>query len=88
MRTQVSDSGGLISVESMLKHFGEDAPLRIPRSSNIAEKASFGIAPDIRFHHAKPDIAANWYSFPADFSPSGEFRKVGTIMRLIGALTR
>ena len=24
--------------------------------SSIVEKAGFGIAPDIRFHHAKPDI--------------------------------
>ena len=94
MKTQVSDSRGLVSVESILQHFGEDAPLKINKKeaeilSNIAEKAGFGVVPDIRFHHAKPDIDDKIVLFAGghgeSFSPSGEFRKVGTILRL-GAL--
>ena len=94
MKTQVTDSRGLVSVESILQHFGEDAPLKINKKeaeilSNIAEKAGFGVVPDIRFHHAKPDIDDKIVLFTGghgeSFSPSGEFRKVGTILRL-GAL--
>ena len=91
MNTQVSESHGLVSVKSILQHLGEDAPLRINKKeaemlSNVAEKAGFGIVPDIRFHHAKPDIEGKVVLFAGghgeSFSPSNEFRKVGTILRL------
>ena len=91
LKTQVSESHGLVSVESILRHFGEDAPLRINKKeaemlSNVAEKAGFGIVPDIRFHHAKPDIEGKVVLFAGghgeSFSPSNEFGKVGTILRL------
>ena len=91
MKTQVSESNGLISVESILQFFGENAPPKVNKKeaellSNIAEKAGFGIAPDIRFHHAKPDIDGKIVLFAGGhgegFSPSSEFRKVGTILRL------
>ena len=64
VKIKVPDSSGLVSVESILQQFGEDAPLKINKKeaamlSNIAEKAGFGIAPDVRFHHAKPDIDGN-----------------------------
>ena len=91
IKTQLSESNGLISVDSILQQFGEDAPLKINKKeaemlSSIVEKAGFGIAPDIRFHHAKPDIDGKVVLFYGghgeNFSPSGEFRKVGTILRL------
>ena len=94
MRTRVSESSGLVPVESILQHFGEAAPLKINKReaemlTNIAEKAGYGIAPDVRFHHAKPDIDGNIVLFSGghgeNFSPSSEFRKVGTVLRL-GAL--
>lgn len=94
MEAQVSDSSCLISVDSLLEQFGEDAPLKINKKeaemlSNLAEKAGFGIAPDIRFHNAAPDIYGNIVLFSGGhgegFNPSGEFKKVGTILRL-GAL--
>ena len=91
MKTQLSESNGVISVDSILQHFGEDAPLKINKKeaemlSSIVEKAGFGIAPDVRFHHAKPDIDGKVVLFVgghgANFTPSSEFRKVGTILRL------
>ncbi len=94
VKIKVPDSSGLVSVESILQQFGEDAPLKINKKeaamlSNIAEKAGFGIAPDVRFHHAKPNIDGNVVLFSGGhgegFNPSGEFRKVGTVLRL-GAL--
>jgi len=91
MRTQVSDSPGLVSTDSILQRFGEDAPLKINKKeaemlSSLVEKAGYGVAPDSRFHHAKPEIDGKIVLFPGghgeSFSPSGEFRKVGTILRL------
>ena len=91
IRTQVSDSCGLVSTDSVLQHFGEDAPLKINKKeaemlSSLVEKAGYGVAPDSRFHHAKPDIDGKIVLFPGghgeSFSPTGEFRKAGTILRL------
>ncbi len=91
MRTQVTDSSELVSVDSLLQHFGKDAPLKINKKeaemlSSLAEKAGYGVAPDSRYHHAKPYIGGKIALFPGghgeSFSPSSEFRKVGTILRL------
>ncbi len=91
MKTQLSESNGLISVASMIQYFGEDAPLKINKKeaemlSNIAEKTGFGIAPDVRYHQSKPDVDGKVVLFAgghgANFTPSSEFKKVGTILRL------
>ena len=88
-RKSVADR--LISVKSVFDHLGEKPPLKINKKeaemlSSVIEKAGFGIAPDIRFHQAKPDIDGKIMLFPGghgeDFSPSSEFRKIGTILRL------
>ncbi|MXZ20153.1 MAG: hypothetical protein F4Y84_06030 [Caldilineaceae bacterium SB0665_bin_25] len=84
----------LVSVASLLSQLGEEAPSAINSKeaqmlSNVAEKAGHGIAPDIRFHHAKPDIDGKIALFAGghgpDFAPSSEFNKVVTMLRL-GAL--
>ena len=94
MGAQVSESEGLVSVRSILRHFGEDAPEKIDKKqadmlSNVAEKAGFGIVPDVRFHGTRPDIDGKVVLFAGghgdDFSPSRTFRKIATILRL-GAL--
>lgn len=91
MQSQVPESCTLVPVDSLLQHFGEDSPLKINKReaellSSLVEKAGYGVAPDFRFHHAKPDIDGKIVLFPGghgeSFSPSGEFRKVGTILRL------
>ena len=91
MSSQVSDSCALVPVNSLLQHFGEDAPSKINKKeaemlSSLVEKAGYGVAPDSRFHHAKPDIDGKIVLFPGGhgegFSPTGEFRMVGTILRL------
>ena len=91
MKTQVTDSTSLVSLDSILLHFGKDAPLKINKKeaemlSSLVEKAGYGVAPDSRFHHAKPDIGGKIVLFPGghgeSFSPTSEFRKVGTILRL------
>ena len=84
----------LVSVASLLSQLGEEAPTAINSKeaqmlSNVAEKAGHGIAPDIRFHHAKPDIDGTIVLFAGghgqNFVPSSEFNKVVTMLRL-GAL--
>ena len=91
METQVRESEGLASVESFLELLEEEAPLKINKKeatilANLAEKAGFGIVPDIRFHHAKPDINGNIVLFSGghghDFTPSHGFNQIGTILRL------
>ena len=91
MNSRISVYDRLVSVESIFEQLGEKLPLKINKKeaemlSDIAEKAGFGIAPDIRFHQAKPDIDGKIMLFAEghgeDFSPSSEFRKVGTILRL------
>ena len=94
IEVQMSESGGLVPVKSILQHFGEDAPEKIDKKqadmlSNVTEKAGFGIVPDARFHGTRPDIDGKVMLFAgghgSDFSPSPTFRKLATIMRL-GAL--
>ena len=91
MNSRKSVGDRLISVKSVFDHLGEKPPLKINKKeaemlSSVIEKAGFGIAPDIRFHQAKPDIDGKIMLFPGghgeDFSPSSEFRKTGTILRL------
>ena len=91
METQVSESKGLTSVKSFLELLGEDAPLKINKKeavmlANLAEKAGFGIVPDIRFHHAKPEVNGKIMLFPdghgEGFAPSHSFNQIGTILRL------
>ena len=70
MRTQVTNSSGLISVESILQHFGEDAPLKINKKeaemlSNIAEKSGL-------WYRAG-------YSFPS--CQARHRRQIGTLFR-------
>ena len=91
MNSRESVRDRLISVRSLFDHIGEKPPLKINKKeaemlSAVAEKAGIGIAPDIRFHHSKPDVDGKIMLFAGghgeDFSPSSEFRKVGTILRL------
>jgi len=91
METQISESQGLVSVDSFLEFLEEEAPLKINKKeaimlANLAEKTGFGIAPDIRFHYAKPDINGKLVLFKSghghNFTPSHSFKLIGTILRL------
>lgn len=88
---QLTQSKGVILVNDLLAKFGDERPLKINKKESemivaILEKSGFGMAPDIRFHHAKPDIDASIIIFKTGhgegFIPSHSFNQVGTILRL------
>ena len=89
--SKIPKSIGVIPTEKLLLQLGEDAPLRVNKKeaemlANLVEKTGHGLAPDVRFHHAKPELAGNVVLFKnghgSDFNPSHAFNQVGTILRL------
>ena len=88
---RIKNSVGLLPTETLLSHLGEDAPVKINKKdaemlANLVEKTGYGLAPDVRFHHAKPEIGGHVVLFDnghgPDFEPSHAFNQVGTILRL------
>lgn len=88
---QLVQSKGIVSVDTLLEKFGQERPLKINKKESemivaIIEKSGFGMAPDIRFHHAKPDINECIVIFKMGhgegFTPSHSFNQIGTILRL------
>lgn len=88
---QVKDTNGIISTKEFLSQLGDDAPLKINKKeaimlSGLVEKSGFGLAPDIRYHQAKPELNGNIVLFnqghKEGFKPSHAFNQMGTILRL------
>ena len=95
MLNRIAANGpGLVATTTMYEILGEALPVQIGKkdAENLAalvEKLGFGLIPDVRYYGTKPDKNAQVVVFPhghgIDFNPSGEFRLVGTMVRL-GAL--
>ena len=92
--SKLRDSVGIVPTEELLLQLGADAPLKINKKeaemlANLVEKAGYGLAPDVRFHHAKPELPGNVVLFTnghgPDFNPSHAFNQVGTIL-LLGSM--
>lgn len=90
-RSKMAHSVGIIQTEEISLKVWENAPVKINKKeaetlANLVEKAGFGLAPDMRFHHAKPEISGCVVLFEnghgPDFNPGNEFNHVGTILRL------
>ena len=91
LRSKMTNSVGIIQTGDLSSQVWGNTPIKINKKEaqtlvNIVEKVGFGLAPDIRFHHAKPDISGCIVLFESghgpDFNPSYEFNHVGTIVRL------
>lgn len=89
--SQISDTNGVVSTEEFLSQLGDEAPLKINKKeaemlAGLVEKAGFGLAPDVRYHQAKPELNGSIVLFNAGheegFKPSHAFNQVGTILRL------
>ncbi|MDL2267697.1 TerB N-terminal domain-containing protein [Desulfovibrio sp. OttesenSCG-928-G15] len=88
----VAGSGpGLLETIKLYAMLGEEEPAQIGKkdAENLAafvEKLGFGLIPDIRYYGVRPDIQSSVVIFPhghgVDFKPSGEFRLVGSMIRL------
>ena len=54
--------------------------------ANLIEKTGYGLVPDVRFHHAKPEISDHVVLFKnghgSNFKPSHSFNQIGIILRL------
>lgn len=91
IRSKMTNSAGTVQTEELLLQVWENAAVKINKKdaemlASLVEKAGFGLVPDIRFHHAKPDISGCVVLFEnghgPGFNPSPEFNHIGTILRL------
>ena len=91
LRSKMINSIGIVQTGDLSSLVWENAPIKINKKesemlANLVEKAGFGMAPDIRFHHAKPENGGCVVLFEnghgPNFKPSYEFNHVGTILRL------
>lgn len=82
---------GLLETTELYEILGEEAPLRLGKKdaetlAAFVEKLGFGLMPDIRYYGVRPDSNSSVVVFPqghgVDFKPSGEFRLVGSMVRL------
>jgi tellurite resistance protein len=89
--SQINNTYGVTSTEELLSQLGDEAPLKINKKeavmlAGLVEKAGFGLAPDVRYHQAKPELNGSIVLFnrghEEGFKPSHAFNQVGTILRL------
>lgn len=80
-----------VPIEGILKVWGDDKPDKFNKSeseqlASLVEMAGYGMAPDIRYHHAKPEMEGSISLFKGghgqDFQPSHSYNQLGTILRL------
>ncbi len=88
---KLSESAGLVSIKDFWSQIGEPLPDIINKKeieliTNIATKTGYGIAPDPKYHHAKPTLDGNLVLFSEGhgdyFTPSKTFYEVGITLRL------
>lgn len=84
-------SKGLVCLADLWRQIGLEPPERINKKETelltaLAVKAGFGVAPDPRYHHAKPTVDGNIVLFPEGhgpyFEPSQAFNEMSIMLRL------
>lgn len=87
----VAEHHGVVDVSDFWAHTGLSKPSKINKPeaeilAGLARKAGYGMAPDSRYHHAKPSIDGKIVLFDGGhdlaFEPSRAFNQVGMILRL------
>jgi tellurite resistance protein len=87
----ISTKNGLVDVEEFWTHTKSPLPSKINKKEaeliqNLAQKAGYGIAPDIRYHHAKTSADGKLVIFPEGhgkyFEPSKAYSEMGMALRL------
>jgi len=88
---EIEQNKGLVLISEFWKHMGTPLPSKLNKKeleliANLASKAGYGVAPDSRFHHAKPKIDGELVIFKGGhekfFEPSSAFNEVGMALRL------
>ena len=91
IRSKMTNVIGVVPAEDLSSQVWEETPTKINKKeaeilATLVEKTGYGLAPDVRFHHAKPEISGCVVLFENGhdhgFSPSDEFNQIGTILRL------
>jgi uncharacterized tellurite resistance protein B-like protein len=87
----IQNDAGLVSVSDFWAQMGISLPEKINKKEleliqNISTKAGFGIAPDSRYHNAKPSLDGKLVLFTEGhgeyFEPSKAFNEIGMALRL------
>lgn len=87
----IKNDGGLVSVSDFWEQTGTALPEKINKKEveliqNLSKKIGFGIAPDSRYHHAKPSPEGKLVLFPEGhgeyFEPSKAYNEIGMALRL------
>lgn len=87
----IDGNSGLVSVSDFWKKIDNRVPDKLNKKEieliqKITSKSGFGIAPDPRYHHAKPDIEGKLVLFREGhgdyFQPTKSFNEVGMTLRL------
>lgn len=87
----ISTKNGLVNVEEFWTYTKLPLPSKINKKEaeliqNLAQKAGYGIAPDTRYHHAKPSADGKLVLFSEGhgkyFEPSKAFCEMGMALRL------
>ncbi|MCZ6802902.1 MAG: TerB N-terminal domain-containing protein [Proteobacteria bacterium] len=90
-KKSIEDHGGLVTFEDYWSHTKMPLPSKVYKKEielmqNLAQKSGYGIAPDSRYHHAKPDIDGKLVLFAEGhgqyFEPSRAFGETGMALRL------
>lgn len=89
--SKINTDSGLVATAELLSQIGEEPLLKINKKeavmlAELVEKAGFGLAPDIRYHQARPELNGCVVLFNKAnsevFKPTNAFNQVGTILRL------
>lgn len=87
----ISTKDGLVDVKKLWRFTKSPLPAKINKKESeliqaLAEKAGFGVAPDMRYHHAKPSANGKIVIFSEGhgkhFEPSSAFNEIGMALRL------
>lgn len=91
LNTVAGSGPGLLETKKLYEILDEEPPASIGKkdAENLAafiEKLDFGLIPDVRYYGVRPESNSRVVVFPrghgVDFKPSGEFRLVGSMIRL------
>lgn len=90
-KKSIEDSEGLVTFQDYWSHTNMPLPSKMNKKEldliqNLAEKSGYGIAPDSRYHYAKPSIDGKLVLFSEGhgqyFEPSRAFKEIGMTLRL------